>query len=71
MPPLEERAVLGAQDKPNKSNYLEMPDGKYGVYVMFTKDEIETLVAIAGRTSLPRWLKRLALDEAHIHDLPE
>jgi hypothetical protein len=50
---------------------MELPDGKFGVYVPFTRVELELLTQLAGRTSLPKWLKRLALEEAQIHDLSE
>ena len=52
-----------ARQEPNHTGYLEHK-GKHAIYVFFTKQELETLAAVAGRTSLPKWLRDLALSEA-------
>lgn len=51
-----------ARQEPNTTGYLEHR-GKHAIYVFFTKSELETLAAVAGRTSIPKWIRDLVLSE--------
>lgn len=52
-----------ARQEPNHTGHMEHK-GKYAVMVFFTKSELETLAAVAGRTSIPKWIRDLVLSEA-------
>lgn len=48
--------------EPNNSTYLEH-DGKFAVYVFFTKKELQILRSRAGKGTIPGYIQKLILDE--------
>lgn len=56
-------------EKPNQTNYLETPDGKkYGVYVFFTRKELEQIEyhCHKRKMSIPKWIVELVKDELNL-----
>ncbi len=58
-------------DKPNHANALEMGKGKYGVYVTFTKEELEKIQAHCNgmRVNLSKWISNMVRDELMLTDI--
>jgi hypothetical protein len=62
--------LVRQDDKPNNSIYLEGPSpGKYAVYVFFSKEELDVLVAAAGKKNIAKYIRDLVLEEVGIDDI--
>lgn len=56
-------------DKPNSGPYLEGMNGKYAIYVFFSKEEIDILVATAGNRNVAKYIRDLVLEEVGINGI--
>lgn len=58
-------------DRPNHYNATEFPKGKFGVYVTFTRDELERIQAHCNgmRINMSKWMSKLICDELMLTDL--
>jgi hypothetical protein len=58
-------------EKPNYSSAMEMGKGKYGVYVTFTKEELEKIQAHCNgmRVNLSKWISNMVRDELMLTDI--
>ena len=58
-------------DRPNHANAMEMGKGKYGVYVTFTKDELERIQAHCNgmRINMSKWISGIIKDELMLTDI--
>ena len=58
-------------DRPNHNSAMEMGKGKYGVYVTFTKEELEKIQAHCNgmRVNLSKWISNMVRDELMLTDI--
>jgi hypothetical protein len=60
-----------SSDKPNHSSALEMSNGKYAVYVMFTREELESIQAHCNgmRINMSKWISILIKEELALNEI--